>query len=40
LCPDTGGNTAIWFMNGVTVSSSVSLGNIPTTWTLQAVNVD
>jgi hypothetical protein len=37
---DTNGNTAIWFMNGATVSSSAGVGNIPTTWTVQSVNAE
>jgi hypothetical protein len=34
LWRDTSGNTAIWFMNGVTVGQSVSVGNIPNTWSV------
>jgi hypothetical protein len=40
LRPDTSGNTAIWFMNGTTVAVAAGLGNIPTNWTVQGVNVD
>jgi hypothetical protein len=29
-----------WFMNGATVSSTGSLGNIGTTWTVQSVNAE
>jgi hypothetical protein len=35
---DNLGNTSIWFMNGVSVSSTGAVGNIPTNWALQAVN--
>jgi hypothetical protein len=39
LWRDTGGDTAIWFMNGLSVASSGSIGNIPTaTWSLQTLN--
>jgi FG-GAP-like repeat len=34
LWRDTSGNTAIWFMKGTQVSSSTSLGNIPTNWSV------
>ena len=34
LWRDTSGNTAIWFMNGATVSSTAGLGNIPTAWSV------
>ena len=34
------GNTAIWFMNGLQISSTASLGNIPTIWTVQGMNAD
>jgi hypothetical protein len=34
------GNTAIWFMNALAVSSSGSLGNIPTSWTIQSANAE
>ena len=40
LWRDNLGNTAMWFMNGVTVSSSVGLGNIPTNWTVQSINAE
>jgi hypothetical protein len=40
LWRDTSGNTAVWFVSGVTVSSTGYVGNIGTTWTLQAVNAD
>ena len=38
LWRDSSGNTAIWFMNGVTVASTAVVGNIPTVWMLQATN--
>jgi hypothetical protein len=34
LWRDTSGNTAIWFMNGAAVSSAVSIGAIPTIWSV------
>jgi hypothetical protein len=34
---DTSGNTAIWFMNGATVMSSVGVGNIPTIWSVVGI---
>jgi putative ABC transport system substrate-binding protein len=40
LVADTRGNTALWFMNGTTVSSSAGVGNIPTIWTVQSVNAE
>jgi hypothetical protein len=40
LWRDTGGNTAMWFMNGTTVASSAAFGNIPTNWTVQSLNAE
>ena len=40
LWRDANGNTAMWMMNGTTVMSSVSVGNVPTTWTVQSVNAE
>jgi hypothetical protein len=37
---DTGGNMVVWFMNGATIASAVGLGNIGTSWTLQALNAE
>jgi hypothetical protein len=37
---DTSGNTAMWFMNGATVSSTAVIGNISTNWTVQSVNAE
>ena len=34
LWRDTGGNVAIWEMNTAQVSSSVFVGNVPTTWSI------
>ena len=31
---DTSGNTSIWFMNGINVTGTGSLGNVPTTWSI------
>jgi hypothetical protein len=32
LWRDGGGNVAVWFMNGGTIASVVTLGNIPANW--------
>jgi FG-GAP repeat len=40
LWQDNVGNTFIWFMNGTTVTTTGSLGNIPTDWTVQSVNAE
>jgi hypothetical protein len=40
LWRDTSGNLAIWFINGLQVTSAVSLGIVPTSWTVQSVNAD
>jgi len=37
---DGTGNVAIWFMNGAAIASTASLGNVGTTWTVQAQNAD
>jgi len=34
------GELGIWFMNGATIASSISLGNIGTTWTVQAQHAE
>ena len=34
LWRDAGGNTAIWLMNGGTVSASLSVSNVPTNWAI------
>ena len=34
LWRDTAGDTTIWFMNGAQVLSGVSLGNVPTAWSV------
>jgi hypothetical protein len=39
LWRDTSGNTAIWFMNGVTPTGA-SLGAVSTDWTIQGLNAD
>ena len=36
----TTGETAIWFMNGLQIASTASLGTVPTTWTIQGLNAD
>ena len=40
LWRDTSGNTAMWFMNGVTISSTATIGTISTVWSIQGTNVD
>jgi hypothetical protein len=40
LWRDSGGNLAIWFMNGAQLASSGSLANIPTVWAIQGANAD
>jgi hypothetical protein len=37
---DSSGDVALWFMNGGTVSSSASLGNVGTTWSAQMQNAE
>ena len=34
LWRDSSGNTAIWYMNGATIASTASLGNVSTNWTI------
>jgi hypothetical protein len=34
LWRDSSGNTAIWFMNGMEITSGLGVGNIPATWSL------
>jgi hypothetical protein len=34
------GTVVIWFMNGLQISSSSSLGVVPTNWTIQGLNAD
>jgi hypothetical protein len=40
LWRDTSGNTAMWFMSGVTITATAGIGNIPGTWTVQSVNAE
>jgi hypothetical protein len=37
---DASGNLAFWYMTGATVSSTGGLGNVGTTWSVQALNAD
>jgi hypothetical protein len=37
---DGSGNLAIWFMNAATVASTFGLGNVGTSWTVQAINAE
>lgn len=34
------GNISIWFMDGGTVSSNASVGNVSTDWMIQCLNPD
>ena len=34
------GAAAIWFMNGTAVSSTASVGTVPTDWIIQNANVN
>jgi hypothetical protein len=40
LWRSTGGDVAMWFMNGATISAGAGLGNVPNVWTIQNTNVD
>jgi hypothetical protein len=40
LWRDATGNVAVWFMNGLQVSSSAGLGAVGTDWTIQGLNAD
>ena len=40
LWHDTSGNTAIWLMNGGTVSSNLFISNVPTVWSIQGAGAD
>jgi FG-GAP-like repeat len=40
LWQDNTGNVAIWFMNGVTIASTAGLGNVGTSWSVQALNAE
>ena len=40
LLIDSAGDLAVWEMNGSAVSSSVGIGNVGTTWTVQNVNAN
>ena len=40
LWRDTGGNTAVWFMNGTSILSTASVGTISTDWTVQSVSAE
>jgi IPT/TIG domain/FG-GAP-like repeat len=37
---DDTGNVAIWFINGSTVASTAGLGNVGTSWSVQALNAE
>jgi hypothetical protein len=36
----TSGTVAVWFLNGLQVSSSASFGNVGLDWTIQALNAN
>ena len=40
LWRDTNGDMSVWFMNGTLISSAAAVGNIATSWTVQAVNAE
>lgn len=40
LWTDTAGNVGAWFMNGTTITSTASYGNIGTNWIAQSLNAD
>ena len=40
LWVDTLGNVAAWFMNGATVSSVATYGNVGTAWSVQSLNAE
>ena len=41
LWQDTGGNVAVWFMNGAQVGHAAGVGNAPTSvWTILGTNAD
>jgi hypothetical protein len=40
LWRDIIGDTAMWLMNGTLIASAASVGNTPTTWTVQSVNAE
>ena len=40
LWHDNTGNTAIWLMNGGTVSSNLFVSNVPTSWSIQGAGTD
>ncbi len=40
LLLDNAGDLAVWLMNGATVSSSIGIGNVGTTWQVQNVNAN
>jgi hypothetical protein len=40
LWVDGSGNATIWLMNGATIASSVSLGSVGPTWSVQAQNAE
>jgi hypothetical protein len=37
---DASGDLAVWFMNGLSVSSTAALGNVGTSWQVQGENAD
>jgi hypothetical protein len=36
----TGGNVAMWYMNGTAVLQYLGAGTVPLTWTIQGSNAD
>ena len=37
---DGSGNVSAWFMNGTTVTSTFTYGNVGTAWAVQSLNAD
>jgi hypothetical protein len=40
LWKDSSGNVAIWFMRGAAIASTIGLGNVGTSWTVQSANAE
>ena len=40
LFRDGSGNTAMWLMNGTSISQALGVGNVPTSWTVQSINAE
>jgi hypothetical protein len=40
LFVDNAGNVGAWFMNGTSILSTTTYGNVGTSWTVQSLNAD